>query len=142
MVEIRKPYGKSTRQRFDTGEVSRTKQSFKDESDINFIMKKYLKTGVITHMRDNPGMFVDLPETLDYQEALNIVHEAGVMFDELPGSVRKRFNNSAVEFLDFMNDEVNLEESIELGLRVEEEEIEPVLDPPASPVEEPAAPPE
>lgn len=142
-VKIRKPYEAHQRLRFDTGEESRTKQSFKEESDINTIMKQYLKTGVLDHVKDRPGLFLDLPESIDYQSAMNIVIEAGKKFDDLPGSVRKRFDNSAVAFLDFMNDPENIEESVELGLREKVEEvIEPMLDPPDSPVEEPTAPPE
>lgn len=139
---IRKPYVYYGRLTYETGEVSRTKQSFKAEADINTIMKKYVRDGVIDHVRDNPGQFVDLPEVLDYQEALNVVIKAGEAFDELPGNIRRRFDHNAVEFLEFMNDPEKVEESIELGLREIIEPDEPVLEPPATPPEEPEAPPE
>lgn len=139
---IKKPYGRHERQRFDTGTESRTKQSFKDESDINLIMAKYLKTGVLEHVKKNPGQYLDLPEGLDYQNALNIVIAAGEAFDKLPGNVRQRFDNNAVAFLEFMNDEDTIEEQLELGLREEIVVVEPPLEEPASPVEEPQAPPE
>lgn len=98
---------------------------------------------MIDHVRDNPGQFVDLPEVMDYQEALNVVIKAGEAFDELPGNIRRRFDHNAVEFLQFMNDPENFDESVELGLRevIEPVVVDPVLDPPASPPEEPAAPP-
>lgn len=140
-VVIRKPYDVHQRFSFDTGPHSRTKQSFKDESDINNIMKKYVKTGVLDHVKDNPGQFMDLPEMVDYQEALNIVIKAGEAFDDLPGTIRRRFDNNAVEFLDFMNDPENIDESVELGLRELVEPDEPILEPPDSPTEEPAVPP-
>lgn len=142
-VKIRKPYERRERVGFDTGDDSRAKQSFKDESDINNIMAQYMRTGVITHMKENEGQYIDLPEGVDYQSALNMVIAAGEAFDSLPGSVRQRFQNNAVEFLDFMDDPDNIEESVELGLREREAPvIEPILDPPASPPEEPAVPPE
>lgn len=141
-LEIKKPYGKHQRQRFDTGRDSRTKQSFREESDINNIMAKYIKTGVLTHMAENAPQYVDLPESIDYQEALNMTIAAGEAFDSLPGSIRERFDNNAVAFLQFMEDENTLEEQVELGLRERVSEVvEPVLDPPASTPEEPAVPP-
>jgi len=106
---------------------SRAKQSMKDECDINNILRQYQKTGVINHVRDNPGQYVDLPEVPDYQEALNIVIAAGEAFDSLPGSVRQRFNNDAATFLEFMDEENNYDESVELGLREPEEEEEPEI---------------
>lgn len=119
-----------------------TKQSFQDESNINTIMQKYVKTGVIDYVKDHPGNFVDLPLVEDYQAALNVVIKAGEAFDELPGSVRRRFENNAVGFLEFMDDPEKMEESVELGLRERIEVVEPVLDPPATPPEEPALAPE
>lgn len=101
---------------------SRAKQSMKDECDINNILRQYQKTGVIEHVRQNQGQYVDLPETPDYQEAMNIVIAAGEAFDGLPGSVRQRFDNNAEAFLTFMDNEENFEESVELGLRERIEE--------------------
>lgn len=142
-VLIKKPYAKHERQRFDTGSDSRAKQSFKDESDINNIMAKYLKTGVLDYVKENAGQYLDLPEGMDYQSAMNITIAAGEAFDNLPGSIRKRFDNNAVEFLDFMNDEDTLEEQVELGLREKmPEEVEPPLDPMDQPAEPAAPPPE
>lgn len=130
---IRKPYGPRYRLPFDTGSVSRTKQSFQDESDINNILKKYLKTGVMEHVRENEGQYIDLPEVPDYQEALNIVIRGREAFDSLPGSVRERFQNNAEDFLGFMNDPANMEESVELGLReLPEVDEEPPVEPPTA----------
>lgn len=107
----------------DPGE-SRAKQSMKDECDINNILRQYQKTGVLNHTRENAGQYVDLPNVPDYQEALNIVIAAGEAFEQMPGSLRQRFGNSAEEFLNFMDDDGNIDESVELGLR-EPVEIEP-----------------
>lgn len=137
-IIIKKPYDKSVRQRFDTGTDSRTKQSFRDESDINNIMDKYMKTGVMDYVKENPGQYIDLPDVMDYQNSMNLVIAAGEAFDGLPGTVRKRFENNAVQFLEFMHDPDMMEESVELGLR-ERVPDEPVLDP--EPLEEVDPPP-
>lgn len=139
-IKIRKPYERHPRVTIDTGTVSRVKQSFKDETDINAIMARYIKTGVLDHIKENPGIYADLPVGADYQEALDIVIAAGEAFDELPGTVRRRFQNNAVQFLEFMDDPEMVEESYELGLRIKEVVVEPPLEPePLAEVDPPAA---
>lgn len=136
--QIRKPYDESIPVRTGPPGESMAKQYMRDECDINNIMRQYQKTGVIDHVRENQGQYVDLPQTIDYQEALNIVISAGEAFDSLPGSVRQRFDNDALQFLDFMDDDSNLDESVKLGLRevIEpEEEISIVAAAPAPPEE-------
>ena len=39
------------------------------------------------------------------------------MFEELPATIRKKFENDPAKFLDFVNDERNADEMVELGLR-------------------------
>lgn len=137
-LKIRKPYEASIPAPMAEPGQSMAKQYMKDECDINNILRQYQKTGVINHVKENQGQYVDLPQTIDYQEALNIVIGAGEAFDNLPGSVRQRFNNDASAFLEFMDDEKNMDESYELGLREREyeepEEMEivdlPLEDPP------------
>lgn len=128
---IKKPYVKHERVRVRIEGPSRTKQSFQDDSDINLIMAKYVKTGVIEHMREHAGQFIDLPDPMDYQEALNITIAAENAFEGLPGNIRGRFDNDAVEFLAFMDDPDTIQEQVELGLREEMPElpVQPPLDP-------------
>ena len=40
---------------------SLTKQSFKDECNINNIMSKYMKDGLIGHVNKHQGRYDDLP---------------------------------------------------------------------------------
>jgi len=79
---------------------SRTKQNFTAECDINSIMTKFEKTGVIDHVREHGasyGDFLSLP--VNYQEACNQVIAAGDMFASLPSKVRKAFDNDPGDFL-------------------------------------------
>jgi len=118
-------------------EPSMTKQSHKDECDINNIIKSYQVTGMVTHINERAaqGTYADLPDPLDYQEALNISLAAQASFDTLPSKVRERFDNDPEKFLQFMHDERNTEEIYELGLATRPKAAEPVSQPdPVPPV--------
>lgn len=95
---------------------SLTKQSFKDECDVNNILRKYQKTGLITHSNPRSGTFDDLPSDIDFQQSMNTIIAAESAFTSLPSSLRRRFNNSPEEFLSFVYDPANTNELIELGL--------------------------
>lgn len=105
-----------------TGELvevpSMTKQEFVAECDINNIIKQYSTSGVIRHISERAaqGQYMDLPDNIDFQESLNMVHQAQSAFATLPSSVRSRFQNDPAEFLAFMADPANQDEIIKLGL--------------------------
>lgn len=96
----------------------RTKQAFKDECDINNILKQYKATGQLTHVRSHAqqGKYDNLPDEVDFQTSLNTVIAAERAFSSLPSKLRNRFHNDPVEFLEFMSDPANQDEAIELGL--------------------------
>lgn len=120
-MNFRTAYGeKNPVQTFNT-EKSMAKQAMKDESDINFIMKKFQKTGIIQHQKEFQGNYGDFA-AIDYHEAMNIVVQADQMFDTVPSSVRKRFGNDPGTFLEFVTDEANHEEMRNMGL------LAPLLD--------------
>lgn len=97
-------------------EPSMTKQEFKDESDINNIMARFERTGVDTFASANEQRYGDAT-SVDFQHAMNIVIQAESMFAEMPAPLRKRFDNDPAEFLRFIDNPANVEESIKLGLR-------------------------
>lgn len=99
-----------------TGKETLVSQEFKDECDINFLMKKYKANGVIKQSLKPPfyGDFASIP---DYQEAMNIVNEANTLFSSMSSDVRKRFDNDPAKFLEFCNNPDNGDELIKLGLR-------------------------
>lgn len=106
-----------------TGELvylpSMTKQEFKDQCDINKIIKEFSITGQITHIsaKAAQGAFIDLPADLDYQNSLNTIISAENAFMALPAKIRDRFGNDPAEFLTFVADPANANELIELGIR-------------------------
>lgn len=92
-----------------------TKQSFKDQCDINRIMASYAKTGVIAHMRD-PGTYENLPDSMDYHHAMNVVTKSREAFEALPANLRDRFVNEPQQLLRFLGNTDNKDEAIKLGL--------------------------
>jgi len=92
-----------------------TQQHSKDQVDINNIMKRYIKTGVLDHVAKYKPQYRD-NNSIDYQESMNIVIKADEMFSELPAQARKQFNNDPAAFLDFVQDPANHDKLHELGL--------------------------
>jgi phage internal scaffolding protein len=106
---------------------TRTKQSFKAECDINNLLKKYQKTGMIDHVNKYKGQYGDLSNPVDYQTALNVIIAAQASFDSLPSSVRKRFGNDPGEFVQFVSDPKNKEALYDLGLATRPAPADPHL---------------
>lgn len=100
----------------------RTKQSFKDECDINQIMSRYQKTGILEFVAKHAAQYGDCTG-IDYQEGMQILTQAKSMFAELPSSIRTQFHNDPGEFLDFVNDPENRAEMREMGLLKPEPEV-------------------
>ena len=96
-----------------------TRQSFKDECDINKIMERYEKTGVLEHvkyMQDLDRQYGDFMDAPTYHEACNQMIDANNAFMLLPSKLRKRFDNDPGKFLDFAQDPENEREMRKLGL--------------------------
>lgn len=95
--------------------VSKTKQSFKDECDINRIMARYAATGTLDFVNRREAQFLDVSD-VDFQNAMRIVIESREAFMTLPSALRDRFQNDPAQLLGFLSDESNREEAIKLGL--------------------------
>ncbi len=130
-----------------------TKQSFKNDADINTIMKKYVKTGMLSPegLANRQAVFADVSEIGDFQQCQNRVLAAKAAFMTLSPEIRTRFNNNPGELLDFCADADNLEEAIDLGIIPKPEEppkeekppkveATPTQTPPAKPTEPAEAP--
>lgn len=98
-------------------EPSMAQQHFKDECDINQIMARYQRTGILT---DNPGslrpLFGDFSNVSDFQSAQNAILDVNDSFMSLPSSIRARFNNDPGYLLEFLAKEENRGEAVSLGL--------------------------
>lgn len=87
----------------DYSEGAKTKQSFRDECDINKLMGRYAKQGGLPPVGQNFS-FGDVSSVPDYQECLNKINSVADQFAALPLKVRKRFNYSALALLQFLDD--------------------------------------
>lgn len=114
-------------------EVGRTKQEFKNECDINYMLATYQRTGIMPPVNPNLANYGDFSTVPDFHAALNQVKEAEIAFAALPSGVRSRFKNDPGELIDFLSDPENNAEAVEMGL------MDP---PPRQPGEEPPASPE
>lgn len=123
----------------DLGGESLTQQHFKEECDINTIMRKYETSGLLNHINQFGGEYGDFLEAPDYHTALNQIMEAQDMFMSLPSKIRAKFGNDPEEFLVFVQDPENIEELRRLGLA---KPVEPIArDEPAEKPKEAGKPP-
>lgn len=104
------------RVRFMNDEPSLTQQQFKDETDVNNIIKRYVDTGQITHLRNQTGQFADFSDIQDFHGMMDTVVKATEAFESLPAEVRYRFRNDPGQLIEFLQDENNYDEALKLGL--------------------------
>ena len=96
---------------------SLTQQQFKEESDINTIVDRFMKSGVMPTPTNMP-QYMDYEGVFDFQSAMNTVRQADENFMRMDAKIRARFNNSPQEFLEFFGNPENTDEAIRLGLAI------------------------
>jgi len=96
-------------------EPSLTQQHFKDETDINNILRQFNITGLLPEQPLSPR-YGDFTGIGDYHGALNAVIAAEDQFMALPANLRARFENDPAQLIDFLSDENNRSEAEKLGL--------------------------
>lgn len=92
-----------------------TQQSFKDECDINTIVKRFGLTGELPSDFAMPQSG-DFTGVADYHSAMNAVRAAEESFMLVPADIRARFNNDPGAFMAFFDDPANRDEGLRLGL--------------------------
>ena len=106
-------------------DVSRTKQSFGEEVDINTIVRRFHLSGELPKDVRVP-QFGDYEGVFDFHSAMNVVAEAREAFDLFPGEVRARFHHDPQEMLAFIGDEKNYDEAVKLGIVNAKAPVKPV----------------
>lgn len=90
-VKIKKPYAPRERCVTELDPVGLTEQHHKDKCDINLIVERATRTGVVPGNPAQP-QYMDVPG-LTYHQALEIVRKSQDSFQSLPAAVRAEFEN-------------------------------------------------
>lgn len=115
-MEFFTKYNPAPSEGFKTEGRSLTQQSFKDECDINKLIKRLVDPNETVDLRDlsknapRMPLWGDFSAVPDVHTAHDIFLQAEAAFMTLPAAVRARFNNSPVELLAFTENPANREE--------------------------------
>lgn len=90
-----------------------TKQAFKDECDINNILRRAQKTGTISHLAAHGAQYGDFAD-YDFFEHQQKLTKGREIFDALPSEIRNEFRNDQVSFFRYVNDPENADRLDEL----------------------------
>ena len=99
--------------------VSKTQQHFKKEANINCIMRKYSKSGLLTDPTVIPTRtpkFDDYSNVKDFHAMQNMILEIQSYFDSLPADIRRKFDNDPHIMQEWIINPDNKDEAIKLGL--------------------------
>jgi len=98
-------------------EPTRAQQQFRDECDINTLVRRFGVTGKIP-VSPLPPKYGDFTGVNDFHTAVNSIAAANEAFDALPAAVRSRFHNDPGEFVEFVTTASNRAELEKMGLLV------------------------
>ncbi|QXP08495.1 MAG: internal scaffolding protein [Arizlama microvirus] len=102
---------------------SKTAQSFAKEANINTIINKYRKTGILVDpmtAQARQPFYGDFTSGADYFDNMTKLQKVKEDFARLPGKIRAKFDNNVGQMLDFVADPANVKECVELGLMPKE----------------------
>ncbi len=105
---------------------SLAQQHMKDECDINVIVERFGVTGQLPQSPVSPT-YGDFSGVTDYHSALNQINATMDDFMALPAQLRVRFDHDPVKLLQFLENEENRSEAIQLGLIDGKPVVEPIV---------------
>lgn len=95
--------------------ISKTSQVFRDDCDINSIVKRYLQNNQPIPTRDVESLYGEVSVT-SLLEAKELCERSSSVFNSLPADVRKSFDNDVTKMLSWLGDKSNEEVAAQLGL--------------------------
>lgn len=99
-----------------TDEHSMTQQHLKNDVDINQIVAQFQRTGYLQPPEEGKGDFMDCSDFDDFQASLDRLNGVAEYFSTLPSSTRSFFDNNYAKMVSFIQDPVNRDKAVELGL--------------------------
>lgn len=112
-MDFQHAYSDPIFQEYIPGE-SMTTQAGKEDADINVIVGRFLKAGIMPEPL--PANFVDLSDVPTFMEYQDRLRAASDSFNSLPAVVRATFANDPVAFTDFALDPKNIDQLRSWGL--------------------------
>lgn len=91
-------------------EMSPVQQHFRDQSDINFIVDYWTRTGNFNSVNPSPARYVDCTVVQDYQNALDTLCKADEILESMTPQQRAKFHNDPVAFIEYFSDPSKIDE--------------------------------
>lgn len=115
-ARIRNKFSQYERKAFVAKGEDPAQQHFREEVNINNIIAKYNKTGLITHVSKTRKRFGEFKDFADLLPDLDRVTKAHQAFDDLPATIRNEFGNSIEGFFKFIQNPANNEQCVKWGI--------------------------
>lgn len=96
-------------------EETLTQQNTAEETDINYIVATFTRTGILPQASVAPT-YGDFSGVSDYREALELIQQADNAFNSLPAATRAHFGNNPAEYLNFIENSTDVDLAAKLGI--------------------------
>lgn len=136
MIKVTERPNGSRRISFVCEGEGRTEQAHRDKVNINSIMSRYRKTGVVPQAVGG-SVYGDFSACTDYHSACEAVRRADEAFMSLPAAMRKHFDHDPHKLLAFLDNAENRQAAEDMGLI--EKAAPAASESPSEPNREPAA---
>lgn len=87
----------------------RTKQAFKDQTDINKLLARAAKGETLSHLAKHGAVYGDFSDIDDLLTAHDRLQRGQAIFDRLPAEVKREFDQDVGKFYNFVNNPENRE---------------------------------
>jgi phage internal scaffolding protein len=130
-VFVRNPYNYdmalvSQESGLECKDPSLAQQHMKDECDINVLVERFGVTGKFPVAPIEPS-YGDFSGVGDYHTALNKIKAADEAFMALPAKLRAKFDHDPNALLNYLQNEENRDEAIQIGLIDGKPVVEPIV---------------
>lgn len=100
----------------DCSGPSITQQHFKNECDVNNIVRRYAQTGIDPYELRKQGVRFGRASSQDFTEAMFMVSEVQNQFADLPADIRGKFDNDPAKLLEAYGDPSQADKLTQLGI--------------------------
>ncbi len=84
----------------------RTKQSQKNETDINLLLERSAREGTMSHLEKYEAQYADYSD-FNFEGHINTISRGQTIFEELPAEVKREFEQSPAKFFRYVTDPAN-----------------------------------